>query len=195
MNIYHEELMMDVHGDVSKSQDISSTWNPCKTKYFHMSHMVWTNNVPGKLRFLDTRSLGGGIVWGCYRTFRGQDLVEEEHHWGWALRVYSLIPLSVLSLFSGCGWQWDLPAPCSYCQASPTTMNLPFEVKTKINLFFLQSLWPCCLITVTKSKEYMDLLHWQELQSSNDSVYKVFFLVLGTKSQGLRDVSPAPSPL
>jgi hypothetical protein len=32
----------------------------------------------------------------------GEALLEEEHHWGWPLRVYSFTPVSVLSLFSGC---------------------------------------------------------------------------------------------
>lgn len=55
--------------------------------------VVWLTNAPHRLRHLDT--------WPLLVALFGElaaALLEEMHHWRWALRIYSSIPLPVPSL-------------------------------------------------------------------------------------------------
>lgn len=82
--------------------------------------------VPYRLMYLNKRSLLGDAVSEDYRTFRGKGLLEELHHWRWALTVYSLVntPCFLFLLCVCVCVKYGLPASCvcllySCCQAFP----------------------------------------------------------------------------
>lgn len=75
------------------------------------------------LTYLNTLSKVGTIVWGCYR---GTTLLEEMHHCGQALRIYSLtaIPIHSLHLLLAVKDRISqLSAPVSCFSASVTMMD------------------------------------------------------------------------
>lgn len=59
-------------------------------------------NVPYGLMYLNACPQLLALFGGCYGTSRSGALLEEECHWGWALRLYSLVPTFSWSLYFPC---------------------------------------------------------------------------------------------
>lgn len=129
-----------------------------------MSHVVWTNNVPHKLRYLSPWSPDGGAVWGCSGTFRRCSLVRGRTSLGHVLRIYSFTAVSVFSVFTVWLKMWSLSIllllPCPlYYELSHWSQGQ--------NKLFLPSVTfgHGVFIIVTKSNAYTSLLPWHKLQS------------------------------
>lgn len=85
---------------VSKCQflGILSHSAECLPDTFCFLLVLWMRNVLQRFMYLNTSSWVGATLWGVMETLGGTVLLEEAHHWEWALSVYSLTPFPVLPL-------------------------------------------------------------------------------------------------
>lgn len=96
--------------------------------------MVWVRNVSHKLPYLNTLSPTYGGVWKGSKTFWGRHLLEELCHWAWALRIYRLSWLPVLSLLPNCWPNVDSqPHTYFFCDFPVDIEPIPLKRWAKIN--------------------------------------------------------------
>lgn len=83
---------------VSKCQllGILSHSAECFPDAFCFLLVLWMRNVLQRFVYLSTSSRVGATLWGVVEPLGGTALLEETHHWGWALSVCSLTLLPVL---------------------------------------------------------------------------------------------------
>lgn len=95
--------------------------------------VISMRSVPLKFRYLKTWFPVGDAVWGG-----GTVLLEDVHHWLWAVRVHSSGPLPVHSLFCACQWRcrlsvavWSCLHACCFLSTLPhhDRILLPIRIK------------------------------------------------------------------
>lgn len=110
--------------------------------------------VPHKCIYLKLRSAVGDAGWEAYGTGYHATLLEELHHQGQALRVYSLAPLPVCSvcfMFAMEDVTSQLSALASKLPLPRWSLSYLSGTVSQNKLFHLQvAFWSWCLITATE---------------------------------------------